>query len=448
MTTPVLDIRFLSASDADFGRRLAKALDRQMLVGEAVTAAVREILAAVRGRGDAAVLEFARRFDAVDAGGVGELRFGREQMEQALARLPRAGADAMRHAAGRIRRYHEAQKRKQSSWQYTEEDGSVYGQKVGALERVGIYVPGGKASYPSSVLMLAIPASVAGVREIIATVPLGKFGQPGELDEGATSNDMVLAAAALAGVDALYAIGGAQAIAAMAYGTESVPRVDKIAGPGNIYVTIAKKLVFGEVGIDMIAGPTELTVICDGGTDPDWIAMDLFSQAEHDEQAQSILIATDADYLEAVAASMRRQLPALERRGIIAQSINNRALFILAGDLAEAAAISNRIAPEHLQLSVEDPRSLLERIEHAGAIFLGRHSAEVLGDYCAGPSHVLPTSGTARFSSALGVPDFQKRSSIIHCSPQGAAALAPTAAELGRNENLQAHAKSAEYRLP
>ncbi len=448
MTTPVLDIRFLSASEPDFGRRLAKALDRQMLVGEAVTAAVREILAAVRGRGDAAVLEFARRFDAVDAGGVGELRFGREQMEQALARLPRAGADAMRHAAGRIRRYHEAQKRKQSSWQYTEEDGSVYGQKVGALERVGIYVPGGKASYPSSVLMLAIPASVAGVREIIATVPLGKFG---ELDKGAAgndSNDMVLAAAALAGVDALYAVGGAQAIAAMAYGTESVPRVDKIAGPGNIYVTIAKKLVFGEVGIDMIAGPTELTVICDGGTDPDWIAMDLFSQAEHDEQAQSILIATDAAYLEAVAESMRRQLPALERRGIIAQSINNRALFILAGDLAGAAAISNRIAPEHLQLSVEDPKALLEQIEHAGAIFLGRHSAEVLGDYCAGPSHVLPTSGTARFSSALGVPDFQKRSSIIHCSPQGAAALAPTAAELGRNENLQAHAKSAEYRLP
>ena len=450
MTTPALDIRFLSASDPDFGERLARALDRQMLAGEAVTAAVREILAAVRERGDAAVLEYARRFDSVEAAGMGELRFGREQMEQALARLPRAGADALRHAAGRIRRYHEAQKRQQGSWQYTEEDGSVYGQKVGALERVGIYVPGGKASYPSSVLMLAIPASVAGVREIIATVPLGKFGQsgdPGKLDKGAASSDMVLAAAALAGVDSLYAIGGAQAIAAMAYGTESVPRVDKIAGPGNIYVTVAKKLVFGEVGIDMIAGPTELTVICDGGTDPDWIAMDLFSQAEHDEQAQSILIATDAAYLEAVAESMRRQLPAMERRGIIAQSINNRALFILAGDLAEAAAISNRIAPEHLELSVEDPGALLEQIEHAGAIFLGRHSAEALGDYCAGPSHVLPTSGTARFSSALGVPDFQKRSSIIHCSPQGAATLAPTAAELARNENLQAHAKSAEYRL-
>ena len=436
MNEPALDIRFLSASQPDFSDRLATALDRQMLVSEQVTEQVRAILDDTRSRGDEAVLEYTRRFDGLDARNMAGLTVERDRMEQSLARLPAASAEAMRHAAERIRRYHEAQK--QDSWQYAEDDGSVYGQKVSALERVGIYVPGGKASYPSSVLMLAIPASVAGVREIIATVPLA-WGE---------GNDMVFAAAALAGVDRLYTIGGAQAIGALAYGTETVPKVDKIAGPGNIYVTVAKKLVFGEVGIDMIAGPTELTVICDGGTDPDWIAMDLFSQAEHDEQAQSILIATDADYLEAVAAAMRRHLPDMERRDIIAASINDRALFILVDDLEQAAAVSNRIAPEHLELSVEDPNALLKHIEHAGAIFMGRYSAEVLGDYCAGPSHVLPTSGTARFSSALGVPDFQKRSSIIHCSAAGAATLAITAAELGRNENLYAHARSAEYRLP
>ncbi|MYF00024.1 MAG: histidinol dehydrogenase [Gammaproteobacteria bacterium] len=436
MNEPALDIRFLSASQPDFSDRLATALDRQMLVSEQVTEQVRAILDDTRSRGDEAVLEYTRRFDGLDARNMAGLTVERDRMEQSLARLPAASAEAMRHAAERIRRYHEAQK--QDSWQYAEDDGSVYGQKVSALERVGIYVPGGKASYPSSVLMLAIPASVAGVREIVATVPLA-------WDAG---NDMVFAAAALAGVDRLYTIGGAQAIGAMAYGTETVPKVDKIAGPGNIYVTVAKKLVFGEVGIDMIAGPTELTVICDGGTDPDWIAMDLFSQAEHDEQAQSILIATDAAYLEAVAEAMRRHLPDMERRDIIAASINDRALFILADDLEQAAAVSNRIAPEHLELSVEDPNALLEHIEHAGAIFMGRYSAEVLGDYCAGPSHVLPTSGTARFSSALGVPDFQKRSSIVHCSAAGAATLAITAAELGRNENLYAHARSAEYRLP
>ncbi len=435
MNKPALDISFLSASQPDFSDRLATALDRRMLVSEQVTEQVRVILDDTRSRGDEAVLEYTRRFDGLDAEDMAGLTVERERMEQSLARLPAAGAEALRHAAERIRRYHEAQK--QDSWQYAEDDGSVYGQKVSALERVGVYVPGGKASYPSSVLMLAIPASVAGVREIIATVPLA-WGE---------GNDMVFAAAALAGVDRLYTIGGAQAIGALAYGTGTVPKVDKIAGPGNIYVTVAKKLVFGEVGIDMIAGPTELTVICDGGTDPDWIAMDLFSQAEHDEQAQSILIATDAAYLEAVAAAMRRHLPDMERRDIIAASISDRALFILADDLEQAAVVSNRIAPEHLELSVEDPEALLEHIEHAGAIFMGRYSAEVLGDYCAGPSHVLPTSGTARFSSALGVPDFQKRSSIIHCSAAGAATLAVTAAELGRNENLYAHAKSAEYRL-
>ncbi len=436
MNEPALDISFLVASQPDFSDRLAIALDRQMLVSEQVTEQVRAILDDTRSRGDEAVLEYTRRFDGLDAPDMAGLTVERDRMEQSLARLPAASAEAMRHAAERIRRYHEAQK--QDSWQYAEDDGSVYGQKVSALERVGIYVPGGKASYPSSVLMLAIPASVAGVREIIATVPFAR----------GVGNDMVFAAAALAGVDRLYTIGGAQAIGAMAYGAGTVPKVDKIAGPGNIYVTVAKKLVFGEVGIDMIAGPTELTVICDGGTDPDWIAMDLFSQAEHDEQAQSILIATDAAYLEAVAEAMRRHLPDMERRDIIAASINDRALFILADDLEQAAAVSNRIAPEHLELSVENPQALLEHIEHAGAIFMGRYSAEALGDYCAGPSHVLPTSGTARFSSALGVPDFQKRSSIIHCSAAGAATLAVTAAEFGRNENLYAHARSAEYRLP
>ena len=436
MSDSALDIRSLIASGPDFDRQLSAALDRRMLVGEEATGQVRGILADVRARGDAAVLEYTRRFDGLDAGGMEALTVSRERMEQSLARLPEAAARALGHAAERIRRYHEAQK--QGSWQYAEVDGSVYGQKVSALDRVGIYVPGGKASYPSSVLMLAIPASVAGVGEIIATVPLA---------HGAGS-DMVFAAAALAGVDRLHAIGGAQAIAALAYGTESISRVDKIAGPGNIYVTIAKKLVYGEVGIDMIAGPTELTVICDGATDPDWIAMDLFSQAEHDEQAQSILIATDAGYLDAVRAAMERLLPEMARRGIITESLNRRAVFILAGDLEQAAAISNRIAPEHLELSVAEPEGLLEKIRHAGAIFLGRYSAEALGDYCAGPSHVLPTSGTARFSSALGVPDFQKRSSIIHCSAEGAATLAVTAAELGRRENLDAHARSAEYRLP
>lgn len=436
MSKPGLEISFLSTTEPDFGDRLGAALDRQMLMGEEVTGQVRDILADIRARGDEAVIEYTRRFDGLDVADMADLTVDREQMEQSLGRLSAASADALRHAAERIRRYHEAQK--QDSWQYTEADGSVYGQKVSALARVGIYVPGGKASYPSSVLMLAIPAGVAGVGEIVATVPLA-YG---------AGNDMVFAAAALAGVRRLHTIGGAQAIGAMAYGTETVPRVDKIAGPGNIYVTVAKKLVYGEVGIDMIAGPTELTVICDGATDPDWIAMDLFSQAEHDEQAQSILIATDADFLGAVAASMKRLLPEMQRRDIIAASISNRAIFIMADDLEQAAAVSNRIAPEHLELSVENPEALLEHIEHAGAIFMGRYSAEVLGDYCAGPSHVLPTSGTARFSSALGVPDFQKRSSIIHCSAKGAAALAVTAAELGRNENLYAHVRSAEYRLP
>lgn len=434
MTNAPLTIRQLATSDADFETNLKKLLDRDMLIADEVMQTVNGILHDVRKRGDQAVLEYTNKFDRMDATSMNDLIVSQEQMQAALDKLPDRQRTALTHAADRIRRYHE--KQKQGSWQYQEADGSVYGQKVSPLQRVGIYVPGGKANYPSSVLMLAIPAKVAGVNEIIATVPT-PYGDDGGL---------VFAAAALAGVSKLYTIGGAQAVAAMAYGTEAIPRVDKITGPGNIYVTVAKKLVFGEVGIDMIAGPSELTVICDGKTNPDWIAMDLFSQAEHDEQAQSILISPDAEFLNRVEASMARLLPDMDREAIIAASMRNRGFFVHVADLAEAARVSNMIAPEHLELSVADPDSLLGAIEHAGAIFLGRHTAEALGDYCAGPSHVLPTSGTARFFSALGVYDFQKRSSIINCSAAGAATLATTATELATNEHLQAHALSAAYR--
>ena len=355
-------------------------------------------------------------------------------MQEALGSISKEQRDALTHAAERIRTYHE--KQKQNSWTYKEVDGSVYGQKISPLKRVGVYVPGGKANYPSSMLMLAIPAQVAGVKEITATVPT-IYGEEGRL---------VFAAAALAGVTQLYTIGGAQAIGALAYGTQTIEKVDKIAGPGNIFVTVAKKLVFGEVGIDMIAGPSELTIICDGKTNPDWIAMDLFSQAEHDEQAQSILIASDASFLEEVKKSIDRLLPAMSRRGIISESMSNRGIFIQVKDLQEAAQVSNLIAPEHLEISVEDPDALLDSIDNAGAIFMGRYSAEALGDYCAGPSHVLPTSGSAKFFSALGVYDFQKRSSIINCSEAGAHVLAGTASIIARDEHLEAHALSAEYR--
>jgi len=436
MTNTPLQITRLSAIDADFEDRLHRALQRDMLVDSEVTDTVREILNAVRREGDSAVVEYTNKFDRFDADSMQDLEVSQQQMQASLDKLSSVQRQALVHAAERIRRYHE--KQKQVSWQYEEADGSVFGQKVSPLKRVGIYVPGGKANYPSSMLMLAIPAQVAGVKEIVATVPTQYGGKSGNL---------VFAAAALAGVSKLFTVGGAQAIAALAYGTATIPRVDKIAGPGNIYVTVAKKQVFGEVGIDMIAGPSELTIICDGKTEPDWVAMDLFSQAEHDEQAQSILIATDAKYLEQVMTSIQRLLPQQERKSIIAKSLENRALFILAADLEEAARVSNLIAPEHLELSVEDPAALVDSIDSAGAIFLGRYSAEALGDYCAGPSHVLPTSGTARFSSALGVYDFQKRSSLISCSPVGANKLAATAAELARNEGLQAHALSAEYRL-
>ncbi|MEQ8314383.1 MAG: histidinol dehydrogenase [Gammaproteobacteria bacterium] len=435
MSSIAKQIRQLSTADADFEQQLIGSLQRDMLIEDEVVQSVNQILADVRARGDAALVDYTNKFDGFDAKSMDDLVIDQKRLHAALDALDEDQATALSHAAERIRRYHE--KQKQSSWHYEEADGSVYGQKISPLERVGVYVPGGKANYPSSVLMLAIPAQVAGVKEIIATVPT-PFGEDGNL---------VFAAAALAGVTRLYTVGGAQAVAAMAYGTETVPRVDKITGPGNIYVTVAKKLVFGEVGIDMIAGPSELTIICDGKTDPDWIAMDLFSQAEHDEQAQSILITTSAEFLESVKASIDRLLPDMERRAIIEASLLDRGILILAEDMEKAAVASNLIAPEHLELSVEDPDSLLNYIDNAGAIFLGRYSAEALGDYCAGPSHVLPTSGTARFFSALGVYDFQKRSSILNASAQGAHKLAGTASLLARAEHLQAHALSAEYRL-
>ena len=428
-------INQLSTASAAFESQLMGLLEREMLIADDVNRTVADIITRVRTDGDKAVLSLTNQFDGFGAALMSDLVIGADQLQAALDSISDEQRQALTHAAERIRNYHE--KQKQTSWQYQEADGSVYGQKVSPLERVGVYVPGGKANYPSSVLMLAIPAQVAGVKEIVATVPT-PYGEDGKL---------VFAAAALAGVSKVFTVGGAQAVAALAYGTETIPRVDKITGPGNIYVTVAKKQVFGEVGIDMIAGPSELTIICDGQTNPDWIAMDLFSQAEHDEQAQSILITTSSDFLEAVKTSIDSLLGGMERRDIIQTSLLNRGIFILAEDMEKAAAASNLIAPEHLEISVEDPESVLEFIDNAGAIFLGRYAAEALGDYCAGPSHVLPTSGTARFFSALGVYDFQKRSSILNCSAQGAHALARTASELARSEHLQAHALSAEYRM-
>jgi len=439
MTDKVI-IKRLDAGQADFVAALDALLDRRMIEDPHTSTVVAEILHDVRTRGDEAVLDYTRRFDGFEATAVSELEVSKAQMQASLDSLDKELFDALHTAADRICRYHERQL--QSSWQYEEEDGSVYGQYVIALERVGIYVPGGKANYPSSVLMNAIPAKVAGVDEIIAVVPT-----PYGADAGGAGR-LIFAAAAVAGVDRLFTVGGAQAIAALAFGTGTIPRVDKITGPGNVYVTAAKKQVFGEVGIDMIAGPSELTVVCDGKTDPDWIAMDLFSQAEHDEQAQSILISTDKEFLDQVQASIERLLPALERRDIIRTSMQNRGALIYAPDQEAAMRICNQIAPEHLELSVAEPELWLKKVRHAGAVFLGRYTPEALGDYCAGPSHVLPTSGTARFFSPLGVYDFQKRSSIINCSAAGAARLAPVAERLAQNEHLQAHALSAAWRIP
>lgn len=430
-----ISIRRLKAGQGDFDQQLKQMLAWESVSDAAVNQRVDQILQQVRQQGDAAVVELTNRFDATSATTMADLELSQERLQQALLAITPEQRSALEVAAKRVRDYHERQLA--SSWQYQEADGTLLGQQVTPMDRVGIYVPGGKASYPSSVLMNAMPAKVAGVAEIIMVVPT----------PSGVINEMVLAAAAIAGVTRVFTIGGAQAVAALAYGTETVPAVDKIVGPGNIYVATAKRAVFGLVGIDMIAGPSEILVICDGETDPDWVAMDLFSQAEHDEDAQPILIATSSEYIDAVEASIAKLLPTMERKDIIAASMVNRALLIEVADLDEAAAISNRIAPEHLELSVADPQGLLPKIRHAGAIFMGRYTAEALGDYCAGPNHVLPTSGTARFSSPLGVYDFQKRSSLIMFSAEGASQMGKVASVLARGEGLTAHARSAEYRI-
>ncbi len=430
----MLEIRQLSTADADFARRLDALLAWESVSDARVQQTVAEIISAIRLRGDEALVEYTRRFDGWEVEDAAALDIPKTRLEQAWRAVPADQRNALQAAAERIRAYAEHQKIQ--PWQYSEADGTLLGQQVTPLDRVGLYVPGGKAAYPSSVLMNAVPAKVAGVEELIMVVPT----------PGGECNELVLAAAHIAGVDRVLAVGGAQAVAALAYGTETLPAVDKIVGPGNIYVATAKRAVFGQVGIDMVAGPSEILVVCDGRTDPDWIAMDLFSQAEHDEDAQSILVCPDAVFLEAVKASIERLLPGMERSGIIATALKERGALIRVRDLDEAAEIANAIAPEHLELSVADPEALVKKIRHAGAIFMGRYTAEALGDYCAGPNHVLPTSRTARFSSPLGVYDFQKRSSLILASREGASRLADLASVLARGEGLTAHARSAEYR--
>ena len=429
------EIRKLSTDQADFSASMDKLLAWESVSDPQVQQTVLDILHQVKSRGDDAIIEYTNRFDHLQAKAMTELEIGQAQLREALEKLPEDQRKALLEAAERVRRYHERQR--QDSWQYEEEDGTVLGQQVMPMDRVGIYVPGGKAAYPSSVLMNAIPAHVAGVKEIIMVVPT----------PGGEVNQLVLAAAAAAGVSRVFTIGGAQAVAGLAYGTATIPKVDKIVGPGNIYVATAKRFVFGEVGIDMIAGPSEILVVCDGKTDPDWIAMDLFSQAEHDEDAQSILVSWDEQFLQDVEASIQKLLPTMERQEIIRASLSGRGAFVKVKDLDEAIVITNRIAPEHLELSVENPQDVAKQVRHAGAIFMGRYTAEALGDYCAGPNHVLPTSGTARFSSPLGVYDFQKRSSLIMCSADGASELGKVASVLARGEALTAHARSAEYRI-
>ena len=428
-------IHRLDSRDPDFDPALAALLAFEAEQDESIERAVADILRDVRRRGDAALLEYTARFDRVPAQSVAELEIPRAESQAALASLPAAQRNALEAAADRVRAYHERQRAE--SWSYTDPDGTLLGQQITPLDRVGLYVPGGKAAYPSSVLMNALPAKVAGVPEIVMVTPT---------PDGAR-NPIVLAAAAIAGVDRVFAVGGAQAVAALAYGTQTLPAVDKIVGPGNAYVAAAKRRVFGTVGIDMIAGPSEILIICDGTTPADWIAMDLFSQAEHDELAQAILLCPDPAYLDAVEAAARRLLPSLPRADIIAASLSGRGALICVRDLDEACEIANRIAPEHLEISTEDPQRWAARIRHAGAIFMGRYSSESLGDYCAGPNHVLPTSRTARFSSPLGVYDFQKRSSLIQVSRAGAQTLGRIASDLAHGEGLQAHAASAEYRL-
>ncbi|MBP9216477.1 MAG: histidinol dehydrogenase [Agitococcus sp.] len=428
-------IRRLSTLDAEFDSQLSALLAWDSVNDAQLQQTVVDIIERVKTQGDEALLDYTHRFDQLSAQTMNELTILPEQLLAAYDGLNTEQRSALATAAERIRHYHS--KQKQDSWQYKEVDGTVLGQQITPLDRVGIYVPGGKASYPSSVLMNAIPAKVAGVNEVIMCVPTPR----GEV------NQLVLAAAYVAGVDKVFTLGGAQAVAALAYGTDSIPKVDKIVGPGNSYVATAKRLVFGQVGIDMIAGPSEILIYCDGKTPADWIAMDLFSQAEHDEQAQAILISEDADYLTAVEESIEKLLPTLERAPIARASLLERGALILVQNQQQALDLINRIAPEHLELSIDNPEALLPQIRHAGAIFMGRYTPEALGDYCAGPNHVLPTSGTARFSSPLGVYDFQKRSSIIYCSAQGASHLAGVASVLARGEGLTAHARSAEYRM-
>ena len=428
-------IRRLSTAAANFDADLKALLALEAEQDASIERTVQEILADIRQRGDAALLDFTRKFDRLEVHDAHHLELPRAELNAALASLSHEQRTALETAAQRIRAFHERQR--VEGWTYTEADGTVLGQRVTPLDRVGLYVPGGKAAYPSSVLMNAIPAKVAGVTELIMVVPT----------PGGERNPLVLAAAAIAGVDRVFTIGGAQAVGALAYGTATVPQVDKIVGPGNAYVANAKRHVFGTVGIDMIAGPSEILVIADGTTPPDWVAMDLFSQAEHDELAQSILISPDAAYLDAVIESIERLLPQMPRAEVIRTSLTDRGALILVKDLSEACAISNRIAPEHLELSVKDPQALVPLIRHAGAIFMGAYSSESLGDYCAGPNHVLPTSGSARFSSPLGVYDFQKRSSLIHVSQAGAQTLGRIASSLAEGEGLTAHARSADFRL-
>ena len=428
-------IRRLSTRDAGFLATLDALLHFDHSTDDAIEQTVSEILRRVRTEGDAAVLDYTRRFDKLDAGTLAELELPRSELRHALDRLPSAQRTALEAAAQRVTSYHERQKLE--SWSFTEADGTRLGQKVTPLDRVGLYVPGGKAAYPSSVLMNALPAKVAGVGELIMVVPTPR----GE------KNALVLAAACLSGVDRVFTLGGAQAVAALAYGTQTIPQVDKIVGPGNAYVAAAKRRVFGTVGIDMVAGPSEVLIIADASANPDWVAIDLFAQAEHDELAQSILLSPDAEFIARVAASIERLLPTMPRREVIAASLKGRGALIQVADLDEACALANRIAPEHLELAVADPAPLVDKIRHAGAIFIGHYASESLGDYCAGPNHVLPTSRSARFSSPLGVYDFQKRSSLIEVSPAGAQTLGPIAATLAHGEGLTAHARAAELRL-
>ncbi|MEI7916681.1 MAG: histidinol dehydrogenase [Methylophilaceae bacterium] len=430
-----MKVRRFSSIDSDFQIKLKTLLAFETAQDDSVDEVVASILKDVKSRGDAAVLDYTNRFDKTTASSLSQLEISQSELVAALNGLPAQQRDALQSAAERVRNYHE--KQLMTSWQYTEADGTILGQQVTSLDRVGLYVPGGKAAYPSSVLMNAIPAKVAGVQELIMVVPTPN----GE------KNQLVLAAAAISGVDRVFCIGGAQAIGAMAYGTQTVPQVDKIVGPGNAYVAAAKRRVFGVVGIDMVAGPSEILVICDGKTNPDWVAMDLFSQAEHDELAQAILLSPDAAFLDKVYQSIQKLLKTMPRKDIISTSLIDRGALIHVRDLEEAAEISNYIAPEHLELSLDEPLIFSKKIKHAGAIFMGRDTCEALGDYCAGPNHVLPTSRTARFSSPLGVYDFQKRSSLIYVSSEGAQTLGKVASTLAYGEGLQAHAQSAEYRL-